>query len=142
MSLVLTSCLEGGLEDLPTYTGNEITSLQGVYYRYYSTEVIPGSGEVAVNQVSLTVSDIQLDPTNATLNCTASLPTDFSESQAGDFSMNKLIVVVNISAAAIIEPVGEAPALGTPGDWSKPNQYRVIAANGDEKTWTIAVNLK
>lgn len=141
MTLLCSSCLTKNLEELETYTGNEITGVQGVYYRYYSTETIPASGEPVVRQVSLTVSDAQQNIENGTLDFTVSLPTNFPEAEKGNVSASELVVVVNISTAALIKPVGDAPTLGTPGDWSKSNQYKVTAANGDEKIWTLTMNL-
>ena len=49
------------------------------------------------------------------------------------------MVAVTISTAAIIKPIGDAPKLGVPGDWTKDNQYEVTAADGTKKTWTIVV---
>lgn len=140
--LVCTSCLENNLEELKTYTGNEITSIQGVYYRYYSSDIIEASGESAVKQVSLNVSDSQKDIEKGFLNFTVSLPTNFPEEEKNDINSSNLVVVLNISTAALIEPVGDAPKLGTPGNWSKPNEYKVIAADGNEKIWTVTMNFK
>lgn len=140
MTVLFSSCLESNLEELETYSGNEITSIQGVYYRYFSTETIPASGEQVVLQTSLTISDTQQDAEAGTMDFTVTLPTDFPESEKGNISSSELVVVVNLSAAAVIEPIGDAPALGTPGDWSKPNQYRVTAADGNEKVWTLSMN--
>lgn len=138
----LSSCLDGNLEELDTYTGCEITSIQGVYYRYYSTETIPASGEQAVQQISLTVSNTESESELGTLNFTVSIPSNFPESERGNVSSSGLVVVVNLSAAALIKPVGDAPTLGVPGDWSKPNQYKVTAANGDEKVWTLSMTFE
>ena len=142
MTILFSSCLESNLEELETYTGNDITSIQGVYYRYYSSETIPVSGEQVVSQTALTISNTNQDADAGVFDFTVSLPTDFPESEKGNVSSSELVVVVNLSAAAIIEPIGDAPALGAPGDWSKPNQYRVTAANGNEKVWTLTLNLE
>lgn len=142
MAFFFTSCLEGGLEELDTYTGNDITSIQGVYYRYIGSETIPGSGEQTVHQVTMSVSDTQIDTEAATVDITVTAPSNFPESELGNLSASELVVIVNLSAAAIIEPINGAPTLGAPGDWSKPNQYRVTAASGDEKVWTITLTLQ
>ncbi|MDE7236705.1 MAG: hypothetical protein K2N66_02660, partial [Paramuribaculum sp.] len=54
---------------------------------------------------------------------------------------SELVVVLNISTAAVIEPLDGAPALGVPGDWSKPNKYQITAANGKKKVWTVTLEL-
>jgi len=51
-------------------------------------------------------------------------------------------VIVNISTAAIVSPIEGAPQFGKPGDWSKPNRYKVKAANGDEQIWTVSLTFK
>ena len=52
LAVVSTSCLDSGLEELETYKDCDITSGE-IYWRYYSTDVIPGSGEQQVKQVRL-----------------------------------------------------------------------------------------
>ncbi|WP_394370918.1 DUF5018-related domain-containing protein [Prevotella illustrans] len=37
--------------------------------------------------------------------------------------------------------VGDAPRLGVPADWTSSHQYKVTAANGVSKIWTISVVL-
>ena len=54
-------------------------------------------------------------------------------------SADNLVVVVTLSAAAKIEPISGFPRLGIPGDWSKPNEYKVTAANGSTKKWTFTI---
>ncbi len=141
MVIMCTSCLTGNLEELETYTANEITGIQGVYYRYYSAETIPASGEQAIKQIQLTVSDLQLNAEKGTLDFTVSLPTGFPNDEKENVSINELVVVLNVSSASLVEPIGDAPILGAPGDWSKPNQYKIKAANGDEKVWTLSLHL-
>ena len=66
---------------------------------------------------------------------TGNLPAD----QVSAFTTSKVVIAVTISTAAVIKPIDGAPTLGVPGDWSKPNKYEVMAANGDKKVWTIVV---
>lgn len=136
LAVLATSCLESGLEDLDTYTDCDITSGE-IYWRYYGTDKIPGSGEVQVKQVRLARA-IEVDNDNNTLYIrytTSNIP----EAERGNFTESKAVVAVTISTAAIIKPVGDAPQLGVPGDWTKDNKYEVTAANGTKKTWTIVV---
>lgn len=138
---VTTSCLESNLDDLDTYDGADITGLAGVYYRYYGTETIPASGEVQVKQVSLNYGNFKSDTDAATCEFACQLPSNFPSSEKANFSLSNVVVVLNISTAAVIKPVDGAPKLGVPGDWSKPNKYEVTAANGDKKTWTCTLTL-
>lgn len=142
ITMICTSCLESNLEGLDTYTGNEITSVQGVYYRYYSSDKINASGQVAVKQVSLNVSNTDKDANTGRLNFTVTIPTNFPEAEKEKIKSSELVVVFNISTAAIIEPVDGAPKLGTPGDWNKPNRYKVTAADGSQIIWTVTLDLK
>ena len=136
LALFTTSCLENGLEDLDSYDGCDITSGE-IYWRYYGTDVIPGSGETQVKQVRLARA-VEQDADNNTFYIryvTGNLPAD----QVSAFTPSKVVIAVTISTAAVIKPIDGAPTLGVPGDWSKPNKYEVTAANGDKKVWTIVV---
>lgn len=53
-ALLFSSCLKGGLEDLPEYEDAEITSVSAVRYRYMTDEKSPASGEYLVKEVDLT----------------------------------------------------------------------------------------
>ena len=136
MALLATSCLEHDLEELETYSDCDITSGE-IYWRYYGTDVIPGSGETQVKQVRLAraVSADQETNTFYIRYVTGNLP----ESEVSKFTQSNVVIAVSISTAAIITPLEGSPKLGVPGDWSKPNKYEVKAANGDKKTWTIVV---
>ncbi|MGN0057546.1 MAG: DUF5018-related domain-containing protein [Phocaeicola plebeius] len=136
LAVVATSCLENGLEELDTYTDCDITSGE-IYWRYYGTDVIPGSGETQVKQVRLARA-VEQDADNNTFYIryvTGNLPAD----QVSAFTTSKVVIAVTISTAAVIKPIDGSPTLGVPGDWSKPNKYEVTAANGDKKVWTIVV---
>ena len=136
LAVVSTSCLDSGLEELDTYKDCDITSGE-IYWRYYSTDVIPGSGEQQVKQVRLARAVEQNLDTNTFYirYVTGNIP----EAERANFTESKAVVAVTISTAAIIKPIGDAPKLGVPGDWTKDNQYEVTAADGTKKTWTIVV---
>ena len=141
MALSLTSCLESNLEELPTYEGNDITSVKA-YYRYIdSSTSIPASGENAVKQKQLHVDASNIDADNATCNVAFGVPTNFSETEKAGASLNKLVVVLNVSSAAVVTPIEGSPKLGTPADWTTPHKYSIKAANGKIKIWTITCSL-
>ena len=136
LAVVSTSCLDSGLEELETYKDCDITSGE-IYWRYYGTDVIPGSGEQQVKQVRLARAVEQNLETNTFYirYVTGNIP----EAERGNFTEGKAVIAVTISTAAVIKPIGDAPKLGVPGDWTKDNQYEVTAADGTKKTWTIVV---
>lgn len=47
--------------------------------------------------------------------------------------MSNVVVSLNISTAAMIQPIDGAAVLGKPGDWSKPNKYEITAADGSKR---------
>lgn len=136
VAVLSTSCLESGLEELDEYSGCDITN-GNVYWRYYGDGNIPASGEQQVKQVYLAAVRTQ-DVENCvyTIRYTTS---NIPEAERPNFTESKAVVAVTISTAATIKPIGDAPKLGVPGDWTKDNQYEVTAADGTKKTWTIVV---
>ena len=136
VAVLSTSCLDSGLEELDEYSGCDITN-GNVYWRYYGTDVIPGSGEQQVKQVYLAAARTQ-DAENGvyTIRYTTS---NIPEAERANFTESKAVVAVTISTAATIKPINGAPKLGVPGDWTKDNQYEVTAADGTKKVWTIIV---
>lgn len=55
-------------------------------------------------------------------------------------TLDNVVVIFQLSTAARCEPIEGAPALGVPGDWTKPNKYKVTAADGTTKIWTVTIN--
>ena len=138
---LFTSCLKSGLEDLPEFEENNITGVQRVEYRYISDEISGTSGQNIVKYVELS-RNVKVDKDAKTVVITATVPaasTAFPESARNKCNKSNISVMISVSTAARVSPVGDAPKLGLPGDWSKPNKYIVTAANGDKKEWTIEV---
>ena len=140
MSFAAQSCLEYGLEDIDTYEGDAITAAYA-YYRYIDkSTTIPASGEYAVKQKQLSASS-QIDASSATCNMTVSIPSNFTDEERNGVNLGALVVATQISTAAVIEPVDGSPRLGVPADWTSPHKYKVTAAGGGTKIWTISVTL-
>lgn len=143
VSLLTSSCLRSGLKDLDTFSGADITGVVGVYYRYIDdSHTIPASGEPVVKQVALNTSEVVITPETGSLTFSVSVPSNFPEAEKANLTQSKLVVLLNISSAAIITPKDGSATLGKPADWSKPNHYVVTAANGDKKDWTVALKMK
>lgn len=138
--MTMTSCLESGWEELDTYDGTEITGLVGTYFRYIDTSAtIPASGQNKVLQVQLNTANAQRDAEAGTLSFDVTVPDSYTGPAV---KASELVVIVNLSTAAVVEPVEGAPKFGVPGDWTKPNKYKVTAANGESQVWTVTANLK
>ena len=139
----LTSCLEAGLEDLPTFDGNAITAVRLVEYRYKGTQSSGVSGEPYLERQALGHTE-QLDKEARTLNIQVTVPasnedSEFTAAKRAECSVQNIVIGLSIETAARISPMNGAPTLGVPGDWSKPNKYQVTAANGSKAEWTITV---
>lgn len=138
----VSSCLNANLVELDTYSGCEIQGVQGVYHRYYLNSTIPLSGERQVKQTGLNVSNVKIDSDAATCTFDVEIPSNFPEDQTSSVDASNLVVIFNISTASVIAPVGNAPTLGVPGNWTASNKYQVTAATGQTKVWTVSLNFK
>lgn len=65
------------------------------------------------------------------------LDSIFLKDRSADFT--KLFMRVNASRGCKIEPVENAPAMGTYGDFSKPSTYQITSASGEKVNWTVAL---
>ena len=141
LAVISTSCLEHDLEELDVYSDCEVTTGY-VYWRWVSDEVHPGTGANKVKQTEMTYSNWQyghtLDKENQKL-IIRYYGGYVNTTERPNIDASKLVVALQVSTAAIVKPVGDAPILGTPGDWTKEHQYDVIAADGTTKRWTIGV---
>jgi hypothetical protein len=138
----VTSCLKYGLEDLPEFDLKDITGIQRVEYRFVSDEISPVDGERIVKFVSLgKIATINEEA--ATVSIDVSVPAasaTFPETERANCSQSNIAVMVSVSTAARISPIGEAPLFGVPGDWTKANKYVVTAADGSQKEWTVEIS--
>ena len=137
---LLSSCLNGNLEDLPSFEEAEISSVNKVEYRYISDEISDASQQQIVKNVTLSHS-ITKDSDSGTLAISVKVPDNFPKDQLGNLSSSALVVSVNLSSAARIAPVNGSASLGVPADWSKSNKYVITAGNGNKKEWTIILTL-
>lgn len=136
--LSFSSCLESGLDDLPSYEEADIKAFT-FEYRWMVKE---GTSEKLRVQKMSTEVDINID--NATVTCTITVPNvngAFTQEIRDKVSLSNLNAYCTISTAATITPLGDAPVLGKIGDFSKSNmQYEVVAADGkNKKTWKLVI---
>lgn len=133
----LASC---SWEDLPAYEEADITGVQ-FRYRWASSDKDPITGEPIVKEIQLTTrASINADA--GTIEATVTVPNasgNFPADARAACSAEKLWAQVTLSTAARLTPIDGAPAMGTPGDWTKPNTFRVTAADGTTKDWIIKI---
>lgn len=147
LAVVSTSCLEHDLEELALHSGCDITRVD-CEYRWVTDEVHPGTGAKKTKQVYVSaysrtyVTDAE-DPTRGT--CTirysrTNIPAEFKADCELNYPNERgMLVTVTISTAATIKPIGDAPKLGIPADWTEDHEYEVTAADGTKKIWKIVV---
>lgn len=133
-----SSCLESGLDDLPSYEEAEIKAFT-FEYRWMVKE---GTSEkLRVQKMS---TDVKIDVANTTVTCDITVPNvndAFTQEVRDKVALSNLNAYCTISTAATIKSVGDAPVLGKIGDFSKGNmQYEVIAADGKtKKIWKLVI---
>ncbi len=135
----LTSCLRMGLDELPAYNEAEILDFN-FEYRWYDGST--GLGRMYVQE--LNVSNLTIDSETATVSLDLIVPAasgNFPESERDRAGLENIVGYCDISLAATIAPIGDAPVLGEIGNWSaKDFEYRVCAADGSEKIWRLTIN--
>ena len=138
--LTATSCLTHGLEPLDTYDGSDIESFHSVSFRKLGPNTLP-NGELKVKDYDLKLTEQKIDKESKSASVNVALPSNFptQEIDPNEVKLSELVVRLNISTAATLEPLSDAPALGKPGDWSKPHQYLITAADGSTSRWTVTL---
>lgn len=136
---MLPSCLSSGLEELPVYTDAEITNFK---FEYRWAEKEGKSERLRVKPLN---AKVNIDKEKAVITCQITVPAvdaqGFTEEVRSKVALNNIVGFCTISTAATIHPVGSAPHLGKPGDFSQNTMnYEVIAAdNKTRKTWKLNI---
>lgn len=134
----VTSC---SWEDLPAYEDADITGVQFRYRWASPTDKDAITGEPIVKEIQLG-SSAKINAEAGTVEVTVTVPAannNFPESVRSQVSLEKLWAQVSLSTAARIAPTDGSAPLGTPENWTQPHSYKVTAANGATKNWTIKV---
>lgn len=139
-TICATSCLKKDLPGVTNSSANNISDFN-LIHKYQDT-VTDNAGTPNEN-TRILVRTVQLNKTvsisNDSVYVTPGFPAGFPFSQKSKVTLTNIWGYANIPDAAIVEPVSGAPKLGTPGDFSTPVSYDVIAANGDKKRWVISI---
>lgn len=142
MTCLFTSCLTAGLENLPEFEEANITGVQKIEYRYISDQLSPTDNKPIVKYVDLsrqTNIDTKTNTVSISVTVPVANPSSFPEEERDKCSASNIAVMVSISTAARVFPVGDSPKFGVPGNWSKPNKYIVQAGDGTKKEWIVQV---
>ncbi len=138
VSLIFTSCLKSGLDDIPTYSSAEITNFQ---FEYRWMEDVNGNNQLKVQP--LTTTSV-INATKDTISCAITVPAvsaTFPVATRDKVVQSNIVGYANISNAASIKPLSGAPVLGAVGDFSATNmQYEVTAADGTKKVWNLKIS--
>jgi hypothetical protein len=142
ISFCMVSCLEHDLDSLPAYDMAEIEDFD-FEYRWVQKDTIKSDGKVIDirDQVHVETLDASFDvDTNTNVISTTVSPSgNFPNFVIETISLKKLWGYAKISIASSIDPVGDSPVLGKPQDYSNGAKYKVTAANGQVKEWTLDV---
>lgn len=136
---MLPSCLSSGLEELPVYSDAEITNFK---FEYRWAEKEGKSERLRVKPLN---TKVNIDKEKAIVVCQITVPaTDaqvFTEEVRSKVAQNNIVGFCTISTASTIRPVGSAPHLGKPADFSQNTMsYEVIAADKKtRKTWKLII---
>ncbi|AVM56073.1 MULTISPECIES: hypothetical protein [Capnocytophaga] len=142
LAIGFNSCLKSNLEELPAFEENDVTNVDRVEYRFISDEISKASNQKIVKFINLTVNKKEINKTDKTVRIEVTVPaanSDFPTVERDKVSKANLTVILSVSTAARVFPIGDAPRLGTPGDWTNPHKYKIEAANGNTAEWTVEV---
>ena len=142
--LTMTSCLKQGLEDVES---SSLCDLSNVEFEYrWAKETLNSSGEpTGVYELHYKglIVDKTIDKENHKVTIKLNVPNasgDFTNDMRGDVMLSNLTCMFTVSTAASVKPLGDAPKLGKPGDFSDMTYtYRIIAAAGNYTDWVIDI---
>lgn len=142
--LVFLRCLKSGLDDLPAFDEANIENFTFEYRwlvkngDYDQLRVYPMDVNSTVDEISNTVNCVITVP--SATDTGANPKDDFPTEIRNQVSLSSLVGYANISTAATMSPIDNAPKLGEMGDYSvSPLMYKVVAADGTVKEWTLNI---
>ncbi|MCY4780034.1 hypothetical protein ORI89_10260 [Sphingobacterium sp. UT-1RO-CII-1] len=143
LSVLASSCLKKDLPEYPLFDGNSI-SVVNAEHRFKS-RIKTMHGEPIITMKGLTVNS-KIDEASGTIDVTVIIPeaetgsgADFTAEEKTLVKQNSIWFYYTISTAATMTPLDGTAKPGDPADATKPLKYRVTAANGQSKDWTVNV---
>lgn len=137
---LFTACLTNNLDELPVYDESNVTNV-GFLYRFTSDEK-GANNELKVKEITLSLDEKAINNDKASIVVSLKIPAvskEFTQEERDKVNLKNIIVYFNVSTAANVEPIDGSPELGVPGDFAQLRKYKVIAANGDSKVWTLTI---
>lgn len=135
--LFSTSCIDWGLDTLPLLSDAEI-----VNFRYEYRWSVDNTNGFPRLEYKVLTTNTTFSGTNITCDIKIPAPSGtFTADIAAKVNLTNIVGYCDISNAATIEPIGTAPVLGTVGNFSQPCSYKVTAADGTSKTWTVTAKI-
>lgn len=133
--ILFNSCLESGLDDLPTYSDAEMTEFK-FEYRWFDEK----ANQLRVIQLN---NSYEINNKEAIVTCNITVPNaegSFTNEIRSQVRLNNLVGYCSISPGATMSPVENSPELGVVADFSSRNvKYQITAADGTIKVWTVSI---
>lgn len=133
--ILFSSCLESGLDDLPTYSDADITEFK-FEYRWFDQK----ANQLRVIQLN---NLYEINIKDAIVTCTITVPSVtsvFTDEIRNQVSLTNLVGYCSISPGATMKPVENSPELGVVADFSSMNaKYQVTAADGTVRVWNVHI---
>ena len=143
LTILNTSCLKKDLPEYPLFDGNSIMVVNAEHR--FESRIKTMHGEPIVVMKGLSISS-QIDENASVINITVKVPAaetgtnaDFNVEEKANVKQNSLWFYYTISTAATITPIDGTAKPGDPADGTKPLKYRVTAADGTSRDWTINI---
>lgn len=143
-----SGCLKDDLPETKSSGQKEITGFD-FEHRWTYTEEVKKNGVVvetrqltAVAKLNNVIKVTKRDDGKDTVYCKLSIPTTVPIDELNNVKISKIWAYAAISDAAIITPLSGSPILGIPGDFTKPVSYKVTAADGSSKDYTVVTKLQ
>lgn len=142
----LSGCLKEGLPETKNSNQNAISGFD-FEFRWLTQDTVRQNGQVvdirtlsAVAKLNNAIKITNRTDGKDTIYCKLSIPSSVPTKQRINVKLNNIWAYAAIPNAANITPLNGSPILGQPGDFSKPNSYKVTAADGSSKSYTVVVS--
>ena len=137
-SMLFTSCLKDGLDEGVLSTECDVTNIH--FEHRWATEMTT-SGMYQLNFIEMTVNRT-IDTENCVIDVQITVPAvsaTYPQEQRDATTLSNMACSFEVSRAASVKPLGDAPVLGEMGDYTQEHTYRVTSASGEYKDWVLRV---
>lgn len=143
LMMLVSSCLKKDLPDYPAFDGKSITVVNAEHR--FKSRIHTMHGEPLVVMKGLSVSSVINDATSE-INLTVTIPAaetgetaDFNAEEKAMVKQSMMWFFYTISTGATMKAIEGTAEPGYPSDATKPLRYRVTAADGSTRDWTVKV---